>query len=318
MMPEKSQPVRICPVCSAADRILDNERLWPAGWRCPTCSHALVIRAEFPCLAPEIDGADVGFDPTAFTALARIEDGHFWFQVRNELIAWLVRRYGATAKRILEIGCGTGFVLDAIRAACPSASIVGSELHSAGLSVARGRHGGMVELIQADARRLCLRDALDVVCALDVLEHIEKDEEVLKEIEAALRPGGFLIAAVPQHPWLWSESDDLSQHVRRYRVGEIERKAKVAGFDLRFADSFVSLLLPAMAMRRLTGRIWPRRTRRADPADTLNDPLAREFGVGPNLNRAMRAVLRMEHRWRCAGLRLPIGGSRVIVAQKRA
>ena len=200
MMPEKSQPVRICPVCSAADRILDNERLWPAGWRCPTCSHALVIRAEFPCLAPEIDGADVGFDPTAFTALARIEDGHFWFQVRNELIAWLVRRYGATAKRILEIGCGTGFVLDAIRTVCPSASIVASELHSA----ARGRHGGMVELIQADARRLCLRDALDVVCALDVLEHIEKDEEVLKEIEAALRPGGFLIAAVPQHPWLWS------------------------------------------------------------------------------------------------------------------
>ena len=305
MMPEKSQPVRICPVCSAADRILDNERLWPAGWRCPTCSHALVIRAEFPCLAPEIDGADVGFDPTAFTALARIEDGHFWFQVRNELIAWLVRRYGATAKRILEIGCGTGFVLDAIRTVCPSASIVASELHSAGLSVARGRHGGMVELIQADARRLCLRDAFDVVCALDVLEHIEKDEEVLKEIEAALRHGGFLIAAVPLH-------------VRRYRVGEIERKAKVAGFDLRFADSFVSLLLPAMAMRRLTGRIWPRQTRRADPAGTLNDPLAREFGVGPNLNRAMRAVLRMEHRWRCAGLRLPIGGSRVIVAQKRA
>jgi hypothetical protein len=64
--------------------------------------------------------------------------------------------------------------------------------------------------------------------------------------------------------------------------------------------------------------VIPRRTRRADPAGTLNDPLAREFGVGPNLNRAMRAVLRMEHRWRCAGLRLPIGGSRVIVAQKRA
>jgi hypothetical protein len=101
-------------------------------------------------------------------------------------------------------------------------------------------------------------------------------------------------------------------------VGEIERKAKVAGFDLRFADSFVSLLLPAMAMRRLTGRIWAGRTRRTDPAGTLNDPLAREFGVGPNLNRAMRAVLRMEHRWRCAGLRLPLGGSRVIVAQKRA
>jgi SAM-dependent methyltransferase len=139
-----------------------------------------------PCLAPELDGKEMGFNPRMFATLARIEDGHFWFEGRNELIAWLARRYAPRARRVLEIGCGTGFVLQALRASCPSASIVGSELHSAGLAVARGRHDGVVELIQADARRLCVRDALDVVCALDVLEHIEEDEQVLKGIEAAL------------------------------------------------------------------------------------------------------------------------------------
>jgi SAM-dependent methyltransferase len=317
MLAKQRQPVRICPLCLAADRIIGDERLWPPSWRCPSCGQALVIHAEHLCLAPELDGKEGGFNPRIFATLARIEDGHFWFEVRNELIAWLARRYAPRARRVLEIGCGTGFVLQALRASCPSASIVGSELHSAGLAIARGRHDGMVELIQADARRLYVRDALDVVCALDVLEHIEEDEQVLKEIEAALRHGGFLIAAVPQHPWLWSESDDLSHHVRRYRMGEIERKAKVAGFDLRLADSFVSLLLPAMVIRRVVGRMWSGWARRANPAEAPTDPLAREFGVSPNLNRAMRAVLRMEHRLRRAGLRLPIGGSRVIVAQKR-
>jgi len=123
---------------------------------------------------------------------------------------------------------------------------------------------------------------------------------------------------VPQHPWLWSESDDLGHHVRRYRVGEIEKKVRAAGFNLRFADSFVSLLLPAMAISRLMGRFGPGRARRGDPVDAPNDPVARELRVGPNLNLVMRAALRIEHLSRRAGLRSPIGGSRVIVAQKRA
>ena len=317
-MAKPSQPERICPACSAADGIRGADRLWPRDWLCPSCGHGLVVRAGVPCLAPELDGEDVGFDPGAFQTLAKVESKHFWFQMRNELIAWLVLRYAPGATRILEVGCGTGFVLQALRAACPSASVAGSELHRAGLSYAHSRHGEAVELIQADARRPCLRHALDLVCAVDVLEHIDEDDAVLGGIREALCQDGVLIAAVPQHPWLWSESDELGHHVRRYRVGEIERKAEAAGFQLLFADSFVSLLLPAMAISRLMGRFGPGRAWRGDPVEAPNDPVARELRVGPNLNLVMRAALRIEHLSRRAGLRSPIGGSRVIVAQKRA
>jgi SAM-dependent methyltransferase len=312
---KQSEPVRLCPVCSAPDPILEGQHLWPRHWRCPSCGHALTVRAEVPCLAPELDGADVGFDPKAFAALAGIEGGHFWFRARNDLLAWLLRRHAPYARRILEIGCGTGFALHALRAACPSASIAGSELHSAGLFFARARHGAAVELIQADARRLCLRDALDVICALDVLEHIEDDAAVLGEIGLALRDGGVLLAAVPQHPWLWSRSDELTRHVRRYRSGEIETKARAAGFDVHFSDSYVCLLLPAMALSRLMDRIAPGRRRLAGAA---LDPVAREFKVSRGLNKAMWWVLRLEHLFRRAGLLFPFGGSCVIVARKRA
>jgi len=315
---KRPEPVRICPLCSASDSILGDERLWPPDWCCRSCGHVLVTHGGLPCLAPELDGKNVGFNAKIFETLARIEGAHFWFQGRNELIAWLLRRYAAGARRMLEIGCGTGFVLHALRAACPGASVAGSDLHSAGMFIARSRHSGVVELFQADARRLCLRDALDVLCALDVLEHIEEDEAALGAIAAALRPGGVLIAAVPQHPWLWSNSDDVGRHVKRYRVGEIERKARAAGLDVRFTDSFVSLLLPAMAISRLMDRIGQGEEKHSEPTRAPSDPVAREFRVGPNLNRAMRAVLRMEHLIRRAGLHFPIGGSRVIVAQKRA
>jgi predicted TPR repeat methyltransferase len=187
---EQQQSARLCPNCLAGDAIRDDEQLWPPGWRCPSCGYAIVVRAEIPYLAPERDGQDAGFDPVAFEPLARIEAQHFWFQIRNDLIAWLLRRYASDARQILEIGCGTGFALHAIRAACPNANIAGIELHSEGLSLARTRHGAAVELIQAEAHQLYLRNALDVVCALDVFEHIEDDELVLGEIGAALCESG--------------------------------------------------------------------------------------------------------------------------------
>jgi SAM-dependent methyltransferase len=313
MMEKGPEPVRLCPACSARDAILEGQHLWPPQWRCPACRHPLSVRADIACLAPELDGAEVGFDLGAFARLAGIEAGHFWFQARNVLLAWLLRRHAPDARRILEIGCGTGFALHALRAACPTAGISGSELHSAGLSYARARHGAAVELIQADARRLYLRDALDVICALDVLEHIEDDEAALREIRLALRAGGMLLAAVPQHPWLWGRSDELAHHVRRYRPGELERKARAAGFDVRYSDSYVCLLLPAMALSRLIGRAAPGRG-----TGDAQHPIAREFAAGPALNRAMRAVMAFEHLLRRAGLRFPLGGSRVIVARKPA
>jgi 2-polyprenyl-3-methyl-5-hydroxy-6-metoxy-1,4-benzoquinol methylase len=256
------------------------------------------------------------FDPTLYATLVRIEHTHFWFQARNEVITWLVRSHAADAKQVLEIGCGTGFLLNALRAACPSAIIGGSDIHVAGLCLARHRHGSAVELIQSDARRPCLRDAFDLVCALDVLEHIKEDEAVLSGIRVALRPDGVLIASVPQHPWLWSQSDELGGHLRRYRRGEIEGKVRAAGLEVCFADSFVSLLLPAMTVSRLSERIRPAGRRRRERGKVPDDPVAREFRVGPVLNRCMRAVLRIEHMCRQAGLRFPIGGSRIVVARK--
>ena len=58
------------------------------------------------------------------------------------------------------------------------------------------------DVYQLDATAMAEENAYDCSDSLDVIEHIESDELVLSNFIRALRPGGFLLLTVPQHPWL--------------------------------------------------------------------------------------------------------------------
>lgn len=304
-----SQASRCCSKCGVLDPIDATERLWPAGWACAACGASPVVRQGIVCLAPELDEVNEGFELHTFDLLAEIEPSHFWFVARNELIEDLVRTYAAHAGRVLEIGCGTGFVLEALKRALPKATIAGSELHSRGLKHARLRHQHGLELLQMDARQSGLSGALDLVGAFDVLEHIPEDEAVLAEIYRMLRPGGRLIATVPQHPALWSQSDDVAHHQRRYKIGELSTKAKAAGFRIVYTTSFVVLLLPLMAASRLLSMV------KGGKADH-DEVLEAEFRLSPSVNAALLKVCRIEYSLRRLGLWMPFGGSQVMIAER--
>jgi SAM-dependent methyltransferase len=294
--------VRRCPRCEAPDEITDNSNLWPHNWSCKACGFSVDCRDGFVRLAPQLDDVDEGFSLSSYESLRAMEDGHFWFSTRNEMITWLVRRFAREAKRVLEIGCGTGYVLFALRKALPTARLAGSELHSRGLVHARHRHRG-VELLQMDARKSGLSDSLDLVGAFDVLEHIPDDEAVLREIHRMLKPGGVLIATVPQHPWLWSAVDEVAHHQRRYRVGELAAKAQAAGLQVIYRTSFAALSLPLMMVDR-----WRARKLAGDAVTDAR--------VSRGTNAALTTVFHLEQVLRRFGFPLPIGGSQVLVATK--
>mgnify|MGYP000701072888 CR=1 FL=1 len=307
--PTVGQPRRFCPHCRSASTISAGEALWPAGWSCRGCGTALASANGFTQLAPDLDDVDEGFDREAFRLLAPLEVKHFWFVSRNELLGWLVGRHAASARRVLEVGTGTGFVLKALRDALPRATIAGSELHTQGLLTARERYGDSVELFQMDARRSHIAGALDLIGAFDVLEHIPEDEAVLAEFHRMLAPSGILIATVPQHPWMWSTTDDLAHHQRRYRVGELARKARAAGFEVLHASSFTTLAFPLMVASRLIARAKtvPR---------TLEEQTQAELVMSPLANSLMLTLARFEHRLRRLGMPMPFGGSQFVVARR--
>lgn len=245
-----------------------------------------------------------GFDEESFDHLPEAEEKSFWFRSRNELILWAMKGYFADADSMLEVGCGTGFVLAALRRAFPSMRLVGGELFTEGLEIA-ARRVPDAELVQLDARAIPYRGEFDVVGAFDVLEHVEEDQLALAGMRDALRPGGGLLITVPQHPRLWSVVDEYSHHVRRYRRKDLVSKVEFAGFEIVRATSFVSLLLPVMALSRI-------RLRRREAFDPLS-----EYRLPWFVDSALGWVLGAERALIRAGLALPVGGSLFLVARRR-
>lgn len=308
-MSEQTNGSRICPACGASSIIRENENLWPSNWVCVACDETLTNAHGFPLLAPSLDEVDEGFDLDTFPLLAEVESRHFWFRSRNELIRWLIRKYSPGARRVLEIGCGTGFALHALRDALPTAAIAGSELHSRGLLTAKLRHGSAVELFQMDARQGHLTNALDLIGAFDVLEHIPEDQEVLGQIARMLKPGGILIATVPQHTWMWSTADDIAFHQRRYRRGELATKATKAGLQTLYTSSFVTLAFPLMMASRIFERMRPQNL-------SLAELCAKEYRISDAANASLLGLCKIEHHLRRVGLPLPFGGSQILIAQR--
>lgn len=275
----------------------------PAMSACPACGAEPVRFNGFEAHAPELAHAGGGFDPAFFAGLAEAEARNFWFRGRNRLILWALRKYAPTMRSMLEVGCGTAFVLAGVREKFPSASLSGSEIFIDGLAYASERLPE-ADLMQMDARDIPFVDEFDVVGAFDVLEHIEEDATVLSQIFQSLKPGGTMMIAVPQHAWLWSQADVHAHHVRRYARGELEAKVAAAGFSILRSTSFVTLLLPLMFISR-----W--RQREGAPYD----PDA-EFQINRGLNWILERVMGFERILVQCGLNLPLGGSRLVIARK--
>src|SRR5215475_9732157 len=90
--------------------------------------------------------APASYDPAHFSRLFALEARSFWFRGRSDLIEWALSRYFPNARDALEIGCGTGYVLDRLHRAFPSLRLQGTELFAEGLVYARERLGNAATL----------------------------------------------------------------------------------------------------------------------------------------------------------------------------
>jgi hypothetical protein len=111
---------------------------------------------------------------------------------------------------------------------------------------------------------------------------------------------------VPQHRWLWSADDDYARHCRRYDRRDLVAKLERAGLRVVRTTSFVSLLLPAMAVSR----------RRRRDAGAAYDPQA-EHRQGRVVSSVLERVLDAERVAIERGVSFPAGGSLVVVARRR-
>lgn len=273
-------------------------------WRCPACGWIPEAQQGYQSFSKDLETGNDGFSAGYFEHLAEVEEGSFWFQGRNRLLLWALKRYFPDARDLLEVGCGTGFVLAGIQREFPEIQVSGTDVFSSALPFAAERLPG-VSLFQMDARRMPFSQEFDVIGLFDVLEHIQEDELVLSELFRSVRPGGGIMIAVPQHRFLWSIVDEYAFHKRRYQRSEMIRKVEAAGFQVLRVTSFVSFLLPLMLLSRVRYRLS---TRKFDPQA--------EFRLGRAANTLLGFFMTME-RWMIeAGVSFPAGGSLFLAARR--
>lgn len=244
----------------------------------------------------------MSYNPIFYNLLNRVENGHWWFVSRLNLILWCLEKKVHPFDNFLEIGCGTGFVLAGISRHFQTTTLHGTEFLEEGLVYARQRIPS-ANLQQLDA--LNMKDNLkyDAIGAFDVIEHIENDKLVLCNIFKALKKGGSLVISVPQHKWLWSETDVHARHARRYTKNELQKKVKQTGLDVIYTTSFTSLLLPLMMINRISLRF-----KKFDPMQ--------EFLIPNYLNWFLCKIMNIEKIFIRLGIIFPFGGSLLLVARK--
>lgn len=145
---------------------------------------------------------------------------------------------------ILEIGSSSGYLLQEIKASFPESFLIGSDCIPEPLEkIAQKRPD--IPLIQFDLVNCPLPDkSVDIVVALNVLEHIREDADALKQIYRILKPGGYAIIEVPANQDLYDFYDEQLKHFRRYNLRELCDLAKNSHFKIVNATHLGFFLYP--------------------------------------------------------------------------
>jgi SAM-dependent methyltransferase len=96
--------------------------------------------------------------------------------------------------------------------------------------------------------------AFDLVCALDIIEHVDNDEGALCELSRVVRPDGVLLISTPLHESRWTPFDDFVGHKRRYELPDL--LAKLAKHHLVVERSAVYGMQPRSSFLLDVGMWW--------------------------------------------------------------
>jgi ubiquinone/menaquinone biosynthesis C-methylase UbiE len=261
------------------------------------------------CYSPSVAADYTAYPDSGFGLTNKIAKTSFWVTSRNRLFKSIVEKHlksaGNTA--LLEVGCGTGDFIGVL-AQNEKLKVTGSEVYLKGLIQAK-KSFPHIEFVQFDVSQGTIGKGYDMICAFDVIEHINEDAHALANIYRMLNPEGVLLLSVPQHMFLWSRLDELVKHKRRYSRRELRTKLRACGFHVSRTTSFVFALFPLLLLTRLLDK-------GGASLDASAGELERRVTFSRFANAVFDLVMRADELLIRFGLSLPFGGTLVAVARK--
>lgn len=237
-----------------------------------------------------------------------LESTYWWFRARRHIILTILREVmgkeigaGSSPRCILDIGCGTGMLMEDL---AHFGRVCGLDFSPVALNYCKQR--GLSRLARADVQAMPIRSqSVDLVTALDLVEHVPDDRRLMAELYRILAPGALALLTVPAHPSLWSDHDVALHHHRRYTKRAFRELLNEAGFQVLRYSYMMMTIYPAAAAFRYAKRVLPSARR----------PHTDEFPLPSWLNESLRLLVSAEasllRRWN-----LPCGLSLVAVVRK--
>lgn len=243
-------------------------------------------------------------DAAEYANLTRVEEKHWYYSGKRELVRRWLQRTGALRRDgvLLDCGAGTGRFAKEMEQHC---QVLVLDDHEESLRLLR-ENFSPAQVIALTGGEVPLPDAsVDVITALDVLEHVEHDAAAVRGFHRLLKPGGIALVTVPASMALWSDWDVSLHHFRRYARPGLKAIFPAEQWDLVYVNYTNIPAYPiAWVLRKL---------RKQKPAgDTAN---RMEDKIPPSwLNSLLRRIFVGMAFWRVP---FPFGLSLILIARRR-
>jgi SAM-dependent methyltransferase len=240
----------------------------------------------------------------------QLERTNWWFVARKKILQDQVIRLfpGDKKLRILNVGAALGASTIMLQEFGDVVSIEYSKDCCDFVNREMGLgfiHGSITELPFA-------ADEFDLVCAFDVVEHVQDDRLAVAELHRVCKQGGYVFTTVPTFKSLWSEHDVINEHVRRYTM-----KNYLALFDtkkarIHFRSYYNFFLFPPVAAFRLASFLLKGKNKNAPPRSD-NSKLKDGF-----ISKILYRIFKSETFFLKKGIRLPVGISLMVISEKHS
>ena len=170
--------------------------------------------------------------------------GDWWMRGKICIITQLIKNRFEKNIKLCDVGAGAGLMLESLR-------------HEGyNYLTATDSFGESLELlnkkgfnpIQTHLPDFHTGKKFDVLLLLDVLEHIDNDDETIYNLKESLNDDGHCIITVPAFQFLWTKKDEDLMHKRRYTKRNLKKLIQKHGFKIEFITYYNFFLFPLAIM----------------------------------------------------------------------
>lgn len=239
-----------------------------------------------------------------YKQMYEVENTYWWYRILHELVESVVKKTGNRNLTILDVGCGTGRMMELLQS---YGHVDGFDYSQEALNFSRKRGITRIQLLDLNIWEP-QEATYDVIVCLDVLcsQGIHDDYGTMRRMYHALRPHGLLIMNMPAFKMLKRHHDVRVFVQKRYDKKEMKEKLEAMGFSMAMMTYRLPMLFIIILFKKIVERFQP-----FDPLDSDLKPLPRW------LNRLFLFLGRLENRVICQGVTMPFGSSVFVVAEKQ-